>query len=96
MLKPLICRLFREHDYKVCSEPGAMFLECTRCGLRSRGWQLSVERRVSRANSPLRLFFADTSESARAVDEEAGADIWAALMDVGDFRLTFGPESRLP
>jgi hypothetical protein len=96
MLKPLICRLFREHDYKVCSEPGALFLECTRCGLRSRGWQLLVERRVSRANSPLTLFFAEPGESARAVDEETGADIWAALMDVGDLRLTFGPESRLP
>ena len=96
MWKPLICRLFREHDYKVCSEPGAMFLECCRCGVRSRGWQLLMERRVTRANSPLRLFFADSGQSAGSIDEGAGADIWATLMDVGELRLTFGPESRLP
>jgi hypothetical protein len=96
MLKPLLCRLFREHDYKVCSEPGALFLECTRCGNRSRGWQLLMERRVSRTNSPLRLFFADSTESPRAVEEEGSTDFWATLMDVGELRLTFGPESRLP
>jgi hypothetical protein len=96
MWKPFKCRLFREHDYKVSSEPGALFLECRRCGLRSRGWQLQVERRLSRATSPLRLFFADSGESSRSIDGDASDDVWGALVDVGELRLTFGPESRLP
>jgi hypothetical protein len=96
MWKRFMCRLFREHDYRVSRGPGALFLECTRCGVRSRGWDLLVERRVSRANSPLRLFFADSGSSARAVDGETDGDIWAALLDGGELRLTFGPESRLP
>jgi hypothetical protein len=96
MWKPFKCRLFGEHDYKVSSEPGALYLECRRCGRRSSGWQLLVERRVNRANSPLRLFLADSCDSARTVDEEAGAEIWAALIDSGELRLTFGPASRLP
>jgi hypothetical protein len=96
MWKRFMCRLFREHDYRVSREPGALFLECTRCGVRSRGWDLLVEKRVSRANSTLRLFFADSGSSAPAVDREPEADIWAALLDAGELRLTFGPESRLP
>ena len=95
MLKALICRFFSEHDYKVCTEPRAVFLECRRCGVRSRGWEL-MERRISRANSPLRLFLADSIESARTVNAEAAAELWATLVDGGELRLTFGPESRLP
>lgn len=89
MWKPFKCRLFREHDYKVCSEPGALYLECRRCGYRSSGWQL-FERRVNRANSPLRLFLAESGEPTLAFEGDADSEVWANSIESGELRLTFG------
>ena len=93
MWKPFRCRLFREHDYHVRREPGALCLECRRCGHRSRGWDLS-ERRVNRADSSLRLFIAENGEGRRAVraSDGLGTGMWGTLMDTGELRLTFGHE----
>ena len=93
MWKPFKCRLFREHDYQLCREPGALYLACRRCGHRSPGWELSGLR-VKRADSPLRLVIADAEEALRAVrgGDDAGAEMWATLMDSGELRLTLGQE----
>jgi hypothetical protein len=93
MWKPFRCRLFREHDYQVRREPGALCLECRRCGHRSRGWDLP-ERRVNRAGSALRLFIAENGEGLRAVrpPDMTGAEMWATWIEAGELRLTFGRE----
>lgn len=90
MWKPFKCRLFREHDYKVCSEPGALYLECRRCGNRSSGWQLLVERRVNRANSPLRLFLADSGAPTLPFEGDADSEVWVNSIESDELRLTFG------
>jgi hypothetical protein len=91
MWKSFKCRFFRHHDYQLCREPGALFLECRRCGHRSHGWKLS-ETRVKRDDSPLRLFIAEPYEVVPAVraGDRTGSAIWAPLMDAGELRLTFG------
>ena len=93
MWKPFKCRLFREHDYQVRREPGALFLECSRCGHRSPGWSV-CERRVGHTDSPLRLLIAEAGETARAVRaaDGTGSELWVALRDAGEPRLTFGRE----
>jgi len=91
MWKPFKCRLFREHDYQLRREPGALLLECKRCGHRSPGWNVS-ERRVRAADSPLRLLMAASGEAAaRAVGaaDEPGLEIWGTSIDAGELRLTF-------
>lgn len=62
MWKPFRCRLFREHDYDLRREPRALFLECRRCGHRSKGWNLS-EPRTRRADVSLRLFIGEPGEA---------------------------------
>ena len=94
MWKPLEnVHIFREHDYQLCREPGALYLECRRCEHRSPGWELSGLR-VKRADGPLRLVIADAEEALRAVrdGDDTGAERWAALMDSGELRLTLGQE----
>ena len=90
MWKAFKCRLFREHDYKVSSEPAELYLECRRCGHRSSGWQLFVERRVSRASSSLRLFLADSAAPTLAFEGDLGPEIWATSIESDELRLTFG------
>jgi hypothetical protein len=93
MWKPFKCRLFREHDYQLLREPSALFLVCSRCGHRSRGWNLS-DRRVNRSDNPLRLFMAEPVDAARAVcaPDGMGSEMWNGLTDAGELRLTLSQE----
>jgi hypothetical protein len=92
MWKPFKCRLFRDHDYQLRRLPGALFLECKRCGHRTNGWNLS-EKRVNRADIPLRLFIADSGEARRAVRAaDRKPAIWPAVIDTRELRLTYGRE----
>lgn len=38
------CHLLATHDHVIRSAPGRMFLECQRCGARSRGWDVGSTR----------------------------------------------------
>jgi hypothetical protein len=93
MWKPFKCRLFGEHDYQLCREPGALYLECVRCGRRSHGWELSGLR-VKRGDSALRMVIAEPGEGPWAVDDTdgRGPELWAPLMEAGELRLTLGEE----
>ena len=93
MWKPFKCRPFREHDYQLRREPGALLLECKRCGRRSPGWHLS-DKPVRGTENPLRLLIADSGAAARAVSaaDEAGLEICGTSIDADELRLTFGHE----
>jgi len=94
MWKPFKCRLFGEHDYHVCREPGLILLECTRCGHRSPGWNLSGSSSVRRVDSSLRLLLADADEVGRPV-RSADAAVpgpWITRAGAGELRLTWGRE----
>jgi hypothetical protein len=91
MWKPFRCRLFNEHDYAIRRQPGEMFLECRRCGRRSRGWVMN-ESHVRRTGSPLRLRIAEPWEAAHAItlrDRVSPAEI-APSSDPSKLRLTLG------
>jgi hypothetical protein len=90
MWTPFICRLLRDHDYRLRREPTAIFLECERCGRRSPGWTLSAQR-VNRAPNRLRLSIADPGDPVRAVSaaKGIGSAIWARLDEAGEPRLRF-------
>lgn len=66
MWKPFRCRLFRDHDYAIRRRPGEMFLECRRCGRRSRGWVMNGSD-MRRSGSSLRLRIAEPWEAAHAI-----------------------------
>jgi hypothetical protein len=91
MWKPFICRLLRDHDYRLRREPTEIFLECERCGRRSPGWNLATQR-VNRAASGLRLSIADPGgDPVRAVSaaKGIGSAMWARLSEAGEPRLRF-------
>jgi len=81
MWKFFRCRLFRGHDFQLRRDPGALFLQCTRCGQRSEGWQLP-EPRMKRSREPLRLLLAETESAGHAIV------CVAALLAPGELRLT--------
>ena len=91
MRNPFKCRFFRDHDYEMRREPGAVYLECRHCGRRSTGWSFD-ERRVKRIDSRQRIFMADSLDAVRELPAEDGADVVpsAALAQMGELRLTFG------
>jgi hypothetical protein len=100
MLKYLICLARKgRHNYLVRVEPGALFLQCSRCGRRSRGWSVSPHR-VKRGGEPLRLVFAESIESVNPFLAEKPLAAWARRdVPVGYLSLTLAepvqPERRL-
>ena len=91
MWNPFKCRLFRDHDYVMRRQPGAMFLECRRCGQRSHGWVLD-EMRVRRPTNPLRLLIAEPRQAAQAIRSTHTTDAVQRVTsaDMAALRLTFG------
>ena len=91
MWKPFRCRLFREHDYAIRRQPGEMFLECRRCGRRSRGWAMN-DSRVRHATSPMRLRIAEPWEAAHAITlrDRVGIPPRTPSSDAPPLRLTLG------
>ena len=100
MLKYLVCCLARRgrHDYQLRRGPDTLFLECIRCGRRSRGWNV-LPNRFKRAAEPLRLALAELTESVNpvlAALDKPGARAWVRRdMPVGTLRLTLALERRL-
>ena len=98
MWKRLLYCLFRRgrHDYQLRREPDVLFLECIRCGYRSRGWNLSPSR-VKRAGGPLRLVLAESFTAGDAVPalDRSSAPAWAPhSIPVGELRLTLADPAR--
>jgi hypothetical protein len=89
MWKPFKCRLFRDHDYDVRREPGALFLQCKRCGKRSDGWNLRRDG-VNR-DSPLRLVFAESDGRlpATPASDEGAPGMSPVMADGPEIRLRF-------
>jgi hypothetical protein len=95
MWKIFKCRFFRDHDYDVRRAPGALFLQCKRCGSRSQGWNL-LGGRVNRS-SPTprpRLVLAESPDVFRAAPVAVkGAAIASPFSaDVPEMRLKFSQE----
>jgi hypothetical protein len=97
MLKSLVCFLVRRggHDYQLRRAPDALFLECLRCGRRSRGWKVP-HHRVLRPVEPLRLLLAELIESPNPLtpDRVSSASSDDGQVQTGSLRLTLAARAQ--
>jgi hypothetical protein len=98
MWERLICCVLRrgKHDYRLRRQPDALFLECARCGHRSRGWQWTLASRA-RASAQMRLLLAEPAAARHTVlaADRVGADSWIPhLVPPGELRLTLADDVR--